>query len=74
MNTLIKALEHGRAAACFVIQRNDAREWRPNKDMDPAFTAALRNAVENGVEAYAYICKINLDAVSIQKRVPINLD
>ena len=74
MNTLVKALEHGRAVACFVIQRNDAREWRPNKDMDPAFTAALRNAVENGVEAYAYICKINLDAVSIQKRVPINLD
>jgi sugar fermentation stimulation protein A len=74
MNTLVKALENGRAVACFVIQRNDAREWRPNEKMDQEFTQALRNAVENGVEAYAYTCNINLETVSIQKRVPINLD
>ena len=74
MNTLVKALEHGRAAVCFVIQRNDAREWRPNEKMDPEFARALRNAVENGVEAYAYTCDINLETVSILKRVPINLD
>lgn len=74
MNTLVVALEYGRAAACFVIQRNDAREWRPNEEMDPEFTAALRNAVENGVEAYAFTCDINLNMVSIQKRVPVNLD
>lgn len=74
MNTLVVALEHGRAAACFVIQRNDAREWRPNEEMDPEFTAALRNAVENGVEAYAFTCDINLNMVSIQKQVPIKLD
>ncbi len=74
MNTLVVALEHGRAAVCFVIQRNDAREWRPNEAMDPEFTHALRNAVEKGVEAYAFTCDINLDTVSIVKRVPINLD
>lgn len=74
MNTLVKALEFGRAAMCFIIQRNDAWEWRPNEKMDPEFTQALRNAVENGVEAYAYTCDINLETVSIQKRVPINLD
>lgn len=74
MNTLIVALEHGRAAVCFVIQRNDAREWRPNEKMDPNFTNSLRNAVEKGVEAYAFTCDINLDTVSIKKRVPINLD
>ena len=74
MNTLVKALEHGRAAVCFVIQRNDAKEWRPNEKMDPEFARALRNAVENSVEAYAYTCDINLETVSILKRVPINLD
>ena len=74
MNTLIKALEFGRAAVCFVIQRNDAREWRPNAKMDPDFAEALRNAVKNGVEAYAYTCDINLETVSIMKRVSINLD
>jgi DNA-binding sugar fermentation-stimulating protein len=42
--------------------------------MDLEFTASLRNAVEKGVEAYAFICDINLDTVSILKRVPINLN
>lgn len=74
MNTLIKALNHGRAAVCFVIQRNDAWEWRPNQKMDPEFAGAIKNAVESGVEAYAYTCDINLDTVSIEKRVSINLD
>ncbi len=74
MNTLIKALEFGRAAVCFVIQRNDAVEWRPNKAMDPDFAEALRGAVEAGVEAYAYTCDINLCTVSIKNRVPVYLD
>jgi sugar fermentation stimulation protein A len=74
MNTLIKALDHGRAAVCFVIQRNDAKEWRPNEAMDPEFTEAIRGAVEAGVEAYAYTCDINLCTVSIKKRIPVVLD
>jgi DNA-binding sugar fermentation-stimulating protein len=49
-------------------------EWRPNKIMDPGFTEALRGAVDAGVEAYAYVCDINLCTVSIKKRVPVNLD
>jgi sugar fermentation stimulation protein A len=74
MNTLVKALKHGRAAVFFIIQRNDAREWRPNEKMDPKFAGAIRTAVKNGVEAYAYTCNINLGTVSIEKRVPIKLD
>ncbi len=74
MNTLVKALEHGRAVVCFVIQRNDANEWRPNKAMDPVFTESIRGAVDAGVEAYAYICDINLSTISLKKRVPVNLD
>ena len=74
MNTLVKSLKHGRAAVFSIIQRNDAREWRPNKKMDPKFAGAIRTAVKNGVEAYAYTCNINLGSVSIEKRVPIKLD
>ena len=74
MNTLIKALEYGRAAVCFIIQRNDASEWRPNKEMDPEFTQNIRKAVQNGVEAYAFICDINLHGVNIKKRIPVNLE
>jgi sugar fermentation stimulation protein A len=74
MNTLIKALEYGRAAACFIIQRDDAQEWRPNSEMDPDFTENLRKAVESGVEAYAYTCNISLEETSIQKRIPVKLE
>ncbi len=74
MKTLIKALEYGRAAACFIIQRNDAQEWCPNQQMDPEFTESLRKAAENGVEAYAYTCSISLERTTIQKRIPINLE
>jgi len=74
MNTLIKAREYGRAIVCFIIQRNDAKEWRPHKKMDPEFTQAIKNAVENGVEAYAYTCKITLEDSKITKRVPVNLE
>ena len=74
MNTLIKALEYGRAAVCFIIQRNDATEWRPNKQMDPQFTENIRKAIQKGVEAYAYTCDINLSGVEIRKRVSLNLE
>ena len=74
MNTLIKAREYGRAAVCFIIQRKDAEEWRPNKQMDPEFTENIRKAVQNGVEAYAYTCDINLGGVEIRKRIPVNLE
>jgi sugar fermentation stimulation protein A len=74
MKTLIKALEHGRASVCFIIQRNDAKEWHPHIQMDPEFTENIRKAVENGVEAYAYTCKITLDEITILKRIPVNLE
>jgi sugar fermentation stimulation protein A len=73
MTTLLHALKHGRAAVCFVIQRNDAKEWRPNQQMDPEFTQNIRKAVQNGVEAYAYTCDINLKGLKILNRIPVNL-
>jgi sugar fermentation stimulation protein A len=74
INSLIKALDQGRAVVCFIIQRKDAKEWRPNKKMDPDFTYAINQAVKKGVEAYAYTCKITLNDICIHKRVPINLE
>jgi len=74
MNTLTKALEHGKAAVCFIIQRNDAVEWRPNKEMDPEFAENLKKGVEKSVQAYAYVCKITLEETTILKRIPISLE
>ncbi|MCB2173151.1 DNA/RNA nuclease SfsA, partial [archaeon] len=43
-------------------------------EMDPLFTNNIRKAVENGVEAYAYTCKITLEETNIEKSVPVNLE
>lgn len=74
MNTLSKAVDKGRAVVCFIIQRNDAKEWKPNIKTDPDFTNAIKKAIENGVEAYAYTCNITLNDIEIRERVPINLE
>jgi sugar fermentation stimulation protein A len=71
LRTLVKALNIGRAVVVFIIQRKDATKFQSNTKMDPNFTEALSFAVENGVEAYAFISDVTLRGVKILKRVPI---
>lgn len=73
LRTLVKALETGRAAMLFLIQRADVRAFQPNERTDPEFAAALRYAVEHGVEIYAYSSDVTPQGVSISKRVPVKL-
>jgi len=73
MRTLVKALETGRSAAVFVIQRGDAHEFRPNDGTDPEFGEALRRAASMGVETYAYVSDVSLRGVEIGDRVPLRL-
>ncbi len=73
MRTLVKALETGRSAAVFVIQRGDASEFRPNDGTDPEFGEALRRAASMGVETYAYVSDVSLRGVEIRERIPLRL-
>lgn len=73
MRTLIKALEYGRSVVVFVIQRNDAREFRANVEMDPEFTESLKQALENGVEIYAYLSDVTLKGITLQRKIPVAL-
>jgi sugar fermentation stimulation protein A len=73
MRTLVKALDGGRAAAVFVIQRDDAQEFMPNDRTDPVFGEALRLAASMGVEAYAYVSDVSLRGVEVRERVPLRL-
>ena len=59
LGTLVKAVQAGhRAAAFFVIQRPDAEAFRPHQTADPTFANALRDSVSQGVEVYAYNCRV----------------
>ena len=73
MNTLIHALGGGKAAACFIIQREDAESFTPHALMDPEFALSLRNASRAGVEVYAYRCRVTVEAVMLAERVPVHL-
>lgn len=71
---LMAAVERGhRAAVVFVIQRDDARCFRPHAEADPGFARVLQAAVAAGVEAYAYVCQVTRETIQITTSVPIHL-
>ena len=72
LNTLAEAVEAGhRAAVVFVVQRPDAVAFAANEPADPVLAEALRQAVDCGVEAYAYNCQVSREEVRINRPLPI---
>jgi sugar fermentation stimulation protein A len=65
--------EGHRAAACFVIQRDDARVLRPYAEKDPVFAATLAHVVGHGVEAYAIACTTTPEGTVPVRLVPIEI-
>ena len=61
-----------RAAVFFLVQRMDAQVFRPARELDPAYSEALRNAAKAGVEVLAY--DVNLTLKSIQIRRPLTIE
>lgn len=71
INELVRAYSEGNCAAVvFLIQRDDAVSFSPNDVTDPAFGEALRKAVRQGVEAYAYVCRVEPGEIKIIRRIP----
>ena len=74
MGSLAQAVAAGhRAAAVFVVQRNDATAFATNDEADPVFWVAFREALAAGVEAFAYNCRVSEQAISLSCRLPIHL-
>jgi sugar fermentation stimulation protein A len=60
------------AMVLFVIQRKDAREFRPNDAMHIEFGDALREAQRTGVVLRAVDCIITADSIDIDEEVLVN--
>ena len=74
LRTLMKAVEQGHGAAViFVIQRPDAQSFSPFRSADPDFAATLDEVANMGVAVYAYGCRINMDEITLDARVPVEL-
>lgn len=63
-----------RAALLFVAQHATARAVMPDRTIDPAFGAALRDAVAAGVEVFAYRCSIARKGITLTKAIPCVID
>jgi sugar fermentation stimulation protein A len=61
------------AAIVFVIQREDAWKMASNDLVYPQFAAALRRAVEAGVDAFAYRCYVMESELIFADQSPVML-
>lgn len=61
------------AYVLFVIQMPDVKYLHPNDKTDPAFSAALREAAENGVQILAMDCVVTEDTMEIRLPVLVKL-
>lgn len=62
-----------RAVVFFLIQRMDARVFRPAWHVDPAYATALLKAADAGVEIMAYDVDLTLDRIRINNKIPTEL-
>lgn len=62
-----------RAIMVYLIQRDDCTEFRIADDIDPTYAAALKSALENGVEAVCYSCNLSSKEIIVSHRIPIRL-
>jgi sugar fermentation stimulation protein A len=57
----------------YVIQRMDAKIFRPADHIDPAYGRELRQAVEHGVEIMVYDTRIDLETITLNREIPCGL-
>lgn len=73
LQTLRAAVEEGFAAhVLFVVQLQGAEYFSPNPE-EPAFSAALRAAAQNGVSVHAVDCEVRPDGVRAGQPMEIRL-
>ena len=71
---LVDAVAEGyEAYVLFVIQMKGVNSFTPNRETDPAFAEALRNAAKAGVKVLARDCIITPDTMTVDGEVPVSL-
>lgn len=74
LRSLEKAVSEGyRAVALFVIQMKGIKYFTPNRETHPQFADALIEAYRNGVEVWAYDCKVQEGIVEADAPVEVRL-
>lgn len=75
MGELVQAVAQGyRAMALLIVQMGGCTAFRPNRETDPAFCRALRDAQAAGVEVRAVDCRVTPNTVTANRELPVDLD
>ena len=67
-----QAAAGARAVMVYVVQREDCDSFRIAADIDPAYDAALHEALARGVEALCYACKVTTEAIDLAGPLPLD--
>lgn len=71
---LIEVKKTGRGAGVlFLIQIENVKDFTPNYETDPNFSEALLEAKRNGVDIFAYSCRVSYDGIKIDKSVEVKI-
>jgi sugar fermentation stimulation protein A len=74
LHSLMAARAEGhRADVIFVIQRDDAEAFAPHDSADPLLGRTLREAVDAGVAAWAYRCRLDETSITLADSIPVLL-
>lgn len=65
--------EGGKALQIYVVTRGGAQNFRPAAEIDPAYAAALKQALAAGVEVVALGCRISPTEIQVCQTLPIVL-
>lgn len=75
LETLIRVKESGmRAVMFYVIQRSDVSVFGPAYGIDPTYAEALKKAIDNGVEVFAYQAKVTPKGIELIKQLSVDLN
>jgi sugar fermentation stimulation protein A len=74
LGELLAAVQRGdRAAAVFVVQRDDAQRFAPHDEADQDFGQILRMAAHAGVEVHAWRCRVSTEAIQLLEAISVIL-
>ena len=62
-----------RAVMFFLVQRGDCTRFAVAADIDPGYDRGLRAALDCGVEALCYACRVGQEAIELDRPLPLAL-
>lgn len=70
--TRLKLSREYETAVLFVVQRADGERFSPATHIDPAFSATLQEAYDQGVKLFVYNSEVDLTGITWGRQLPID--